>query len=127
MNKINGKNVNKDIKKLYLSYNKLTNLPVEIGQLTQLTYLNLSYNRLTHIPVEIGQLTQINHLSLYNNPIENLLNPIIHRVIQRIQNRNINRNTIYNDSQNVHSSSIQQFIKNSIYRLMNSYIRHIPF
>jgi Leucine-rich repeat (LRR) protein len=47
---INGKMVNKDIK-----------------------YLDLSYNNLTHLPVEIGQLTQLTRLYLYDNPIENLL------------------------------------------------------
>ena len=34
---INGKMINKDIKHLDLSYNNLTQLPIEIGQLTQLT------------------------------------------------------------------------------------------
>ena len=57
MIKINCKNVNKDIKELDLSKNNLTHLPVEIGQLTQLTKLNLSNNKLTHLPAEIGQLT----------------------------------------------------------------------
>ena len=47
---INGKMVNKDIKKLDLSNNELTQLPVEIGQLTQVTTLNLSNNKLTKLP-----------------------------------------------------------------------------
>jgi len=108
---------------LILSSNKLTQLPTEIGQLTQLRMLYLSYNQLTQLPVEIGQLTQLTYLYLYNNPIENLLNPIIQRLIQRIENiRNRNNgNTIYNDTQNVHSSSIQQSVRNSIYNLMNAY------
>ena len=110
---------------LYLANNNLTHLPAEIGQLVHLTALYLSFNKLTHLPVEIGQLTQLTRLHLYNNPIENLLNPIIQRVIQHIENRP-NGNTIYTDRQNVHSSSIQQSIKDSIYRLMNSYIVDYP-
>ena len=61
---INGKKVNKDIKKLNLTDNKLTKLSLEIGQLTQLTELNLSTNQITQIPVEIGQLTQLITLNL---------------------------------------------------------------
>ena len=44
---INGKKVNKDIKYLNLFANKLTKLPVEIGQLTQLTELTLYDNNIT--------------------------------------------------------------------------------
>jgi len=113
---------------LDLRYNKLTQLPVEIGQLTQLTILYLNNNKLTHLPVEIGQLTQLTTLDLSGNPIENLLNPIIQRVIQHIQNRaNINNgNTIYTDTQNVHSSSIQKSIRDSINNLMNAYVLDYP-
>ena len=112
---------------LILYGNNITQLPVEIGQLTQLTRLYLQNNKLTHLPVEIGQLTQLSTLHLSGNPIENLLNPIIQRVIQRIENiKKINKDTIYTDRQNVHSSSIQQSIKDSIYRLMNFYIVDYP-
>jgi len=113
---------------LYLYDNNITQLPVEIGNLSRLTTLYLQNNKLTHLPVEIGQLTQLTKLHLSDNMIENLLNPIIQRVIQRIENRpnRNNENTIYTDTQNVHSSSIQKSIKDSIYRLMNSYIVDYP-
>jgi len=112
---------------LILYGNNITQLPVEIGQLTQLTRLFLQNNNITHLPVEIGQLTQLISLHLSDNIIENILNPIIQRVIQRIENiKKINKDTIYTDRQNVHSSSIQQSIKDSIYRLMNSYIVDYP-
>ena len=166
MIKINGKQVDKDIKELHLSYNYLNQLPSKIGQLTELTYLHLSYNQLTklpseigrliqliclglsnnqltqlpseignlvqltqlylynnqltQLPIEIGNLAQLTQLYLYNNPIENTLNPIIQRLLQRIENKT-NKKTIYSDTQNVHSSSIQQAIKTSIHSLMNYY------
>jgi hypothetical protein len=56
---------------------------------------------------------------------KNFFNPIIQRVIQRIKNRP-NGNTIYNDRQNVHSSSIQKSIRDSIYNLMNAYVLDYP-
>jgi len=45
---------------VWLIYNsELTSLPNEIGNLTQLTYLDLSNNQLISIPIQIGNLTQI--------------------------------------------------------------------
>ena len=113
---------------LHLSRNNITQLPVEICNLIQLTKLYLSDNKLSQLPVEIGQLIQLTIIYLSSNPIENLLNPIIQRVIQRIENRRRQPTgtTIYTDTQNVHSSSIQTSIKDSIYNLMNSYIVDYP-
>jgi len=62
-------------------------------------------------------LRNLNKFIYYANPLENLLNPIINRFIQRIQNKGDIHN-LYTDNQNVHSSSIQQSIKDSIYNLI---------
>ena len=76
-------------------------------------------------------LEKLTKLNLSGNPIENLLNPIIQRVIQRIENRpnrhnGNNGNTIYTDTQNVHSSSIQKSIRDSINKLINAFIVDYP-
>ena len=106
---------------LYLYNNNLTELPKEICNLTQLTELNLSNNNLTELPLEIINLRILRDFQYYDNPLENLLNPIISRFIARIESNNGITGTIYNDTQNVHSSSIQQSIKDSIFNLMKNY------
>jgi Leucine-rich repeat (LRR) protein len=125
--------------KLDLGYNLIKEIPNEIQFLIQLTHLNLNTNQIKEIPKEIQFLPQMTNLFLqnnhiielpleiinlrnlidfyyYNNPIENLLNPIINRFINRIKNKQIYN--IHNDTQNVHSSSIQQSIKDSIFNLL---------
>jgi len=44
---------------LYLFDYQLTELPKEIGNLTNLTELNLTGNELTELPKEIGNLTNL--------------------------------------------------------------------
>jgi Leucine-rich repeat (LRR) protein len=101
---------------LHLSYNEIKEIPKEIQFLTQITYLSLSNNQIKELPLEIINLRNIVSIYYHDNPIENLLNPIINRFINRKKNKHIYN--IHNDTQNVHSSSIQQSIKDSIFNLL---------
>ena len=56
-------------KKLELSGLRLTSLPPEIGNLTNLKVLFLPHNQLTALPTELGKLTNLKVLSLSNNPL----------------------------------------------------------
>jgi Leucine-rich repeat (LRR) protein len=106
------------LQKLDLYCNKIKEFPKEICHLTQLQEFFFYHNQIKELPLEIINLRNIIYFYYYENPIENLLNPIIYRFIQRIGNRGGNIHNLYNDTQNVHSSSIQQSIKDSIYNLM---------
>jgi Leucine-rich repeat (LRR) protein len=104
---------------LMLGVNQLIELPLEITNLVQLTTLDIAYNKLRILPLEITNLVNLQKFYYTNNMVENLLNPIIQRFIQRFNK--LNHHTIYNDSQNIHNSSIQQSIKTSILNLMKQY------
>jgi len=63
-----------DLTYLDLSYNQLTGytgqIPVEIGNLIDLTYLNLASNQMSgQIPIEIANLTNLTYLALYTNAL----------------------------------------------------------
>jgi hypothetical protein len=77
----------------------------------------MNNNQIILIPLTIINLKKLEYFYYNDNPLENLLNPIINRFINKIKKNNIIN--IYNDTQNVHSSSIQQSIKESIYNLMS--------
>ena len=106
------------LQRLRLFGNQITEIPKEIQYLTQLQHLYLSYNQITKIPLEIIGLRNLQIFTYDDNPIENLNNPIIQRFLDRIANVGGNIHNLYKDGQNVHSSSIQQSIKQSIINLL---------
>ena len=59
----------KEASELDLSGLGLKSLPPQVGNLTNLTFLNLEYNELTALPSEIGNLTSLTHLYLGHNQL----------------------------------------------------------
>jgi len=97
----------------------LTTVP-DFHNLPLLQQLWLDYNRLTAIPTAFINLRRITHFDYSGNPIE-YINPILQRWINQIglQN-NIRKLNIYTDDQNVHNSRIQESIRQSIYRVLET-------
>ena len=57
---------------LYLSENKLTELPAEIGDLRELRTLIVTYNQLVGLPTSVQRLTKLEELYLYGNKLTEL-------------------------------------------------------
>jgi internalin A len=62
-----------NVTRMNLRGKNITELPPELGQLTQLKELNLSANQLTSLPPELCQLTQLKELYLGGNQLISLL------------------------------------------------------
>lgn len=58
-----------ELQVLWLNGNRFEQLPPEIGQLRNLRRLRLHKNHLAALPPEIGQLTELRDLTLYSNQL----------------------------------------------------------
>ncbi|MDX2041718.1 MAG: COR domain-containing protein [Acidobacteriota bacterium] len=56
-----------ELRALWLAGNRLETLPPEIGRLTKLQSLRLEDNRLTALPPEIGKLAELRRITLHKN------------------------------------------------------------
>jgi Leucine-rich repeat (LRR) protein len=96
------------------SYNQLTSLPENMN-FPNLQEFNCSYNQLTSLPVCIMHWRNLRIIDYSNNEIE--LTPQLARFISRIRTGSITKINVYGDGQNVHNTSIQCSVRDSINRL----------
>ena len=96
---------------LNCSHNQLTSLPNNM-HFPNLHHFECSHNKLTSLPLCILNWRNIRLIARHNNPIE--LSPQIARFINRYRARLYNDLNVYNDTQNVHNSTIQTSVKDSI-------------
>jgi Leucine-rich repeat (LRR) protein len=106
-----------NLQELYCYNNQLTTL----GELNlpNLQMLYCSDNNLSILPLWLMN-TRLNYIDYENNEIDNLPLPLI-RFIYRIRQGDLNKINVYNDRQNIHNSSIQLTVKNSINRLSEKF------
>jgi len=106
-----------NLRALDLPYNKITEIK-GLETLVNLLKLYLGANLITEIPPSIILLNGLTTIHYNDNPIE-YIPPPIQRFINRVNRRNFNTNTIYNDGQNIHDSTIQKCIRDSIEKIIS--------
>ena len=106
------------LKELYIQENQIFALPPSIGRCAQLKTLNISHNAFTTLPMEFTQCARLKNFECNDNEL-NIPAPIQRFLEQRLRHDERNYGGIYRDGQNVHTSSIQTSIKDSLLRLMN--------
>jgi Leucine-rich repeat (LRR) protein len=95
-----------DIIKVGIYHSKLNEIPKEIYNLIKLYDFSFCTNKLDKLPLELCNLTNLHFLNCASNKITELPSKL----------RN---HELYDDGQNVHTSSIQESVKKSIIILLN--------
>ena len=104
---------------LDLKHQGLTEIPIEIFQLSNLTELRLGYNQIKVISPEIGQLTNLTRLRLGNNQVS-----VIPAEIERLTNLTIL--SLVNNQVKVVPSQLSQLTNLTKLRLSGNQIEVVP-
>jgi len=97
------------------SHNKLISLP-ENMDLPGLRYFYCDNNKLKSLPLCIMNFHNLRNIYYTNNEIDNIPIQLL-RFINRLKQTDIKKLNVYNDNQNIHNSSIQLSVKDSINNL----------
>ena len=130
-----------NLKCLALSCNKLKNITYNIRFLTNLEVLDLVENKITEIPYDIEHLIKLKRFYISSNKLttipSNIINcrdlttfiytnneiiytpPQVIRFLNRLYNISLKNLSIYEDKQNIHDSSIQKCVNDSIIKITN--------
>ena len=103
-----------NLQKFNCSINKLTSLPDNMN-FPNLQKLHCQNNFITSLPVCILNFRNLHLFTCNNNMIEMSLQ--IARFINRIKTSSNKKLNVYNDTQNIHDSTIQLSVRNSINRI----------
>ena len=99
--------------------NKLTNVPIEIANLTNLTELSLSNNQITHIPEVITNLVNLTNLYLSRNQITHIPDSIANLT-------NLTKLALSNNQISQIPQAIAKLTNLSEFYLSNNKISYIP-
>jgi len=90
---------------------KITDIPNSLHKLW------LENNEITELPLTLLELRNLSEFTYYDNPIE-FIHPLIERWLRRLNKKITDNNKVYSDGQNIHNSSIQKSFRNSLGNLL---------
>ncbi len=97
--------------------NRISFIPEWIHEFTRLYSFVCSENMITTLPIQFMMCRFLHELKYGDNPIEYIPAPLV-RWIANLRNHRIHRD-FYEDNQNVHDTTVQESMKNSIFTLLN--------
>jgi hypothetical protein len=103
---------------LDLVENSITDIPLEIEYLIKLKRFYISSNKLTALPTNIINCRDLKTFIYTNNEIT-YIPPQVIRFLNSLYNISLKNLSIYDDKQNIHDSSIQKCIHDSIIKITN--------
>jgi len=106
--------------KLDLSYNHITEIPYQIGEMIMLRELIGSFNKITTIPKEIGRLKRLKKLYLNSNKIKRVPDEL--GQLENLEELMLNENSLEELP-----SSVEKMINLKILKLCNNRLRTVPY
>jgi hypothetical protein len=104
--------------------NNITEIPDEIGRLTNLIELIVSYNLITNINTNIINCRSLQLFRYNGNPVENI-SPSVTRFLRNTigYSKDDRQLEVYDDNQNIHNHIIQESIRKSIMNIINQNLK----